>query len=289
MRIGSWSDPSNPPEITDWSFLLKFPQLEYLEFSSWNWGVLPLEISQLSNLTSLELINIPFKEFPTEIAHITRLKRLQIIGCQLTSLPPELFTLRHLEELYFSDNQITELPIAIGNLGQLMSLCIAGNPISSLPCEIGLLTKLRLLNIHVHPTKISELPLEMINCTQLEEIGGIGQTVPIPYNLAVHWSKMLTPITLSLPPEMDTMPNIDVAGYSYLEPPRYIIYPIETLFQDLLAGRHVPQVAYPRMFNEFTGGMKTHLMTTLPRDHPFLEYLHRIRSRDIPSGYSIQL
>ncbi|MHA1674421.1 MAG: leucine-rich repeat domain-containing protein [Promethearchaeota archaeon] len=288
LRFTCWYNPNDPPEITDWSFLLKFSRLEGLEFHSWNWAITPREIEQLTHLKKLQIKDCRLARIPSELFNLHKLKQLDVSSNQITDLPSQLFNLHQLEYLDISSNQITDLPPEIGNLKQITYLDIAFNPISSLPGEMGQLTNLRIFSLYFKPAKITKLPPEMSNCINLEEIYGIMQLLPIPYHLAVKWTKLVSDITIALPPEMSA-PDIDHEDYSYFTPPKFIVYPIEDLFQDLLAGRPVSKKAYRRMFNGFNTGMKTHVMNVLPRDHPFLVYLQKLMAIDTDNGYSIQL
>ncbi|MHA1519935.1 MAG: leucine-rich repeat domain-containing protein [Promethearchaeota archaeon] len=315
------------PENIDLSFLLQFPNIEGLEIADLPIRELASEIFQLSRLQILELKNLHLTMVPPELAHLTELRKITILNCNLNSFPPEIFTLKKLEKLslincslaelpheigqlkrltklFLSNNQIREIPAEIGHLKHLTELSVRNNLLSTLPPELGCLTDLRRLDIEQLNTSetITELPHEMMNCTKIEIINGIKQVEPIPLSLYVNWPEYRADDVgepkVQLPPEMQWEPALSRLNpafeYSYASNPTFIAYPIENLFDDLLAGQYADwspgrQDIYRRMFNHFTNDMKEHLLRNLPREHAFVYYLLKSRRHKVGSGYHIQM
>ncbi|MHA1673819.1 MAG: leucine-rich repeat domain-containing protein [Promethearchaeota archaeon] len=340
LKFLTLSSKSNLPpiEITDWSFLLRFPNLEKLSISNLALHALPSELFQLPHLKRLSIGNLQIKEIPPEIGLLTnleefelsnlsitqlppeiglltnliglsilgcpledlntnifalpKLENLSISRCRLAEIPPEIGQLRQLQTLGISHNQIKEIPPEIGQLRQLQTLGISHNQIKEIPPEIGHLKNL--VKLYVNENKITNLPLSMENCSRITEIEGMYQLESIPLSLAVSWPEYEDPCALKiqLPPEMDLVPALSRINPEYptsdLHKLKYIFYPIEQLFQDLLDGKSVTNHAFWRMSKYFTPSMKEHLLNTLPSDHPYIMWLKTEDALCLQSGYSIQ-
>ncbi|WKZ40510.1 MAG: COR domain-containing protein [Anaerolineales bacterium] len=136
-----------------------------LDLSLLNFEVLPPEIGQLSQLTSLRLINNSLSQLPRQLEQLSRLKELNLYHNKLTSLPPEIGKLTELTTLDLRNNQLTSLPPEIGQLTQLTTLDLRNNQLTSLPPEIGQLTQLTTLDLRNN--QLASLPPEIGQLTQL--------------------------------------------------------------------------------------------------------------------------
>ena len=96
---------------------------------------LPPEITQLTQLTKLNLSDNQLATFPLEIVQLTQLTSLNLSSNQLTSLPPEITQLTQLTELDLSSNQLTSLPPEITQLTQFTELNLKNNRLP-IPPEI---------------------------------------------------------------------------------------------------------------------------------------------------------
>ncbi|MHA1618118.1 MAG: leucine-rich repeat domain-containing protein [Promethearchaeota archaeon] len=201
---------------------------------------------------------------------LPKLEILSIYEGLLTEILPEIGQLRQLKNLNLCFNQISSLPPEIGHLKNLTVLSVNSNPITELPPEIGDLTALQEINISQYPMLIKELPLTMENCTHITKIEGLEWMGPVPLSLAVSWPEYEDPsnLTIQLPSEMEHHPVLSL--------------------QDLLDGKSVTVLAFGRMTRHFTPSMKTHLLNTLPSDHPYIMWLKTKDALYLPSGYSIQ-
>ncbi|MHA1612574.1 MAG: leucine-rich repeat domain-containing protein [Promethearchaeota archaeon] len=190
LKFLTLSSKSNLPplEITDWSFLLRFPNLERLSISNLALHALPSELFQLPHLKRLSIGNLQIKEIPPEIGFLTNLEEFKLSNLSITRLPPEIglltnltrlnifecplenfdtniFTLPKLETLSISRCRLAEIPPEIGQLYQLKTLGVSHNQITELPPEIGQLRQLKSLG--VSHNQITELPPEIGQLTSL--------------------------------------------------------------------------------------------------------------------------
>ncbi|WP_375472488.1 COR domain-containing protein, partial [uncultured Nostoc sp.] len=97
---------------------------------------LPVEIGQLSNLSTLYLYSNQLKTLPVEIGQLSNLKELYLSANQLKALPVEIGQLSNLKKLYLSSNQLTRLPAEISQLFNLSQLDLMYNSLESPPPEI---------------------------------------------------------------------------------------------------------------------------------------------------------
>ena len=112
-------------------------------------GEIPAELSDLSNLTELDLAaNELTGEIPDWLGSLSRLEVLSLRGNQLTGMiPPGLSSLSNLKELSLSSNRLRgEIPAWLGSLSSLETLNLQSNWFSGeIPPELGELTELRVL------------------------------------------------------------------------------------------------------------------------------------------------
>ena len=126
---------------------------------------LPVEIWHLTQLTTLNLQFNKLTHLPVEIWHLTQLTTLNLYNNMLTKLPVEIGHLTQLTTLYLQENKLTKLPVEIGHLIQLTTLDLSNNNLTKLPVEIGHLTQLTTLNLYNN--MLTQLPVEIGHLTQL--------------------------------------------------------------------------------------------------------------------------
>jgi len=130
-----------------------------LDISSNQLTTLPLEIGELTSLTTLGISGNQLTTLTPEIAELKSLTTLYLMGNQLTTLTPEIAELKSLTLLYLRGNQLTTLPREIGELTRLTLLDLRGNQLTALPPEIAELKSLTLLDLRENPLPI---PLEIL-------------------------------------------------------------------------------------------------------------------------------
>ncbi|MDY7005815.1 MAG: COR domain-containing protein, partial [Cyanobacteriota bacterium] len=98
---------------------------------------LPESITQLTNLTQLDLHGNKLTTLPESITQLTNLTRLGLHGNKLTTLPESISQLTNLTRLDLYDNQLTTLPESISQLTNLTRLYLSDNPLETPPIEIA--------------------------------------------------------------------------------------------------------------------------------------------------------
>jgi Leucine-rich repeat (LRR) protein len=129
---------------------------------------LPGEIGQLTQLTTLYLQNNNLTQVPVEIGQLVQLTTLYLCNNKLTHLPVEIGQLAQLTILYLSNNNLTQVPVEIGQLAQLITLNLCNNKLTNLPVEIGQLIQLGIL--YLSNNKLTHLPVEIGHLTQLHTL-----------------------------------------------------------------------------------------------------------------------
>lgn len=131
----------------------------------------PKVLTNLRNLTFLNLNSNNLKTFPPEICRLSSLQHLSVDSNQLTELPVEICALLRLEEFHVANNQLTSLPLEFGFLVNLEKLYLQKNKIRELPESLGKCYKLRTVDIaanelRIFPTELSALPLKELHCEE---------------------------------------------------------------------------------------------------------------------------
>jgi internalin A len=152
-----------PYEITE------LKNLTRLELSGNQLTQLPLEITELKNLTELYLLRSKLTQLPLEIGELKNLTTLNLSENRLTQLPPEFGELKKLTELVLYGNRLIQLPPEIGELKNLTTLYLYNNELTQLPPEIGELKSLTTLDLY--DNQLTQLPPEigkLKNLTKLD-------------------------------------------------------------------------------------------------------------------------
>jgi len=145
---------SLPPEISE------LKNLTELNISHNEFTLLPPEISELKNLTELNISYNEFTLLPPEISELKNLTVLDMSHNEFTSLPPEISKLKNLTTFYIHDNEFTSLPPEISKLKNLTTFYISFNEFTSLPPEISKLKNLTKLNMDRN--EFTSLPPEIL-------------------------------------------------------------------------------------------------------------------------------
>jgi GTPase SAR1 family protein len=128
---------------------------------------LPPNISNLSNIVSLDLSANHLETLPKPIGSLTSLRHLILARNKLNRMPPSFRNLNTLETLDLSFNMFNNLPRAtIAGLSSLELLNISNNQIVMLPPAVSKLVNLRTLNLNSN--QLEHLPNEMDALSKLE-------------------------------------------------------------------------------------------------------------------------
>ncbi|MBC7380187.1 MAG: leucine-rich repeat domain-containing protein, partial [Burkholderiaceae bacterium] len=137
-RILTWQRENNglPPE-----------QTSQLDFYGLGLSSLPAVLSQLQNLTNLDLARNQLTQLPPCVCELASLARLDLALNPLQSWPPNIGRMTQLTFLSVRRCGLQELPEAIGNLASLQELNVVGNPaLVRLPASFNRLQNLRTLS-----------------------------------------------------------------------------------------------------------------------------------------------
>jgi|GEM_PF-1100019 len=137
--------------------------LDGLELSS-----LPVQIGDLTELTSLNLSRNRINILPAEIRRLTALENLDLSANQLNIIPPEIWDLTTLTRLGLAANQLDRIPAEIAKLNALKSLNLYSNRLTILPAEFVNLTALTELSLGSN--QLETFPLEITKLNALESL-----------------------------------------------------------------------------------------------------------------------
>ena len=141
--------------------------------------VIPVEISNLANLTELDLYDNQITKIPEAIAQLANLTELNLAKNQITTIPDAIANLANLTDLYLFDNQITAIPDAISQLANLTKLHLSNNQITKIPEAITQLVNLTVL--YLSNNQITNIPDEIANLVNLTSLGlEFNQITAIP-------------------------------------------------------------------------------------------------------------
>ncbi|CAB3232624.1 unnamed protein product [Arctia plantaginis] len=109
--------------------------------------VIPVDITQLVNLTTLTLDYNNISCLPPEISNLKNLVNLNISYNPLNVLIPEIGELENLEAFWCNKIGLREIPKEIGKLEKLDTFGARGNELKTIPDEMTKLSKLRWLTL----------------------------------------------------------------------------------------------------------------------------------------------
>ena len=133
----------------DWYFITcgESGKVEELEIPFYgNFGAVPAEIGELTNLTKLEMYGAGVTSLPPEIGKLNNLKELNLSeNSFLRTLPPEIGKLNKLERLKAENALSGALPVEFGNLKNLRYLDVSYSGFGNFPNAILELESLEVL------------------------------------------------------------------------------------------------------------------------------------------------
>lgn len=164
-------------EITELS------QLTEVDLSNNQLTEIPLEIIQLANLEQLRLRGNQLTTIPPELGQMANLEILDLKDNQLTAVPPELIQLSKLTEIDLSNNKLTEIPLEITRLASLERFGFSGNHLTSVPPELAHLSELK--DLDLSDNKLISVPTEFAQMTNLKKLSlGDNLLTDIPLEIA---------------------------------------------------------------------------------------------------------
>lgn len=178
------------------------------------WLKQPDTKSLLSKITSLSIAPnddyTKLKALPIEITLLTNLRSLHLINCKLKDIPREIANLDKLEEVNLSNNKLTEIPDVLFSCPKLKSVDISFNDIAAIPSKIRHLKKLEKFNFD--NTNIQQIPAEIEFLTHLRELKANG--LPLPPSLAALTSTPTQPTNFWQ--KVKAIPAAEIAAFGLL-------------------------------------------------------------------------
>ena len=127
---------------------------------------LPEAISNLTELTYLDIAGNNLTKLPSGIKDLSNLVKLIVYENSLSNFPSGIGDLSKLEVLEAYNNQLNELPNTIGNLNSLLKLRVQNNLLGVLPSELcDLIPQLTSFNVACNQLIIDD---EVEQCPALE-------------------------------------------------------------------------------------------------------------------------
>ena len=152
-------------EVGDISRLSK---LEHLNLLNNQLQVLPEDIGKLTHLRELEIASNRLTRLSGGICELQHLRRLNVECNGLVELPEGIGDMVACEEINANSNSLSELPLNISRLVPLQKLLVNDNNLQRLPNDIGNLRNLRVL--HASKNKIAELPPSICRLESLQSM-----------------------------------------------------------------------------------------------------------------------
>jgi hypothetical protein len=165
QRILTWQRENNglPPE-----------QTSQLDFYGLGLSSLPHVLSQLQNLTDLDLARNQLTQLPPCVCELAGLARLDLTLNPLPGLPSDIGRLTQLRFLIVRRCGLQELPEAIGNLASLQELNVVGNPaLVRLPASFN-----RLQHLHTLSAALTGLEAQRLDVSGMPNLQTVRLNVP---------------------------------------------------------------------------------------------------------------
>ena len=161
-ELAEWNS-INPPRV---GFFVGNGHITKLLLRSLKLTKVPDSISDLRELTYLDLCGNLLSSLPESLRNLTDLKTLYLGPNNFRSLPNWLGDLKNLEFLELGYNKLSSLPESLGNLENLKELGLMNNNLQTLPKCLKSLKNLKIL--YLNGCNLHSLPEWLGNLTNLE-------------------------------------------------------------------------------------------------------------------------
>jgi hypothetical protein len=189
--------------------------LEFLQVSGNSFVTLPDSLTSLERLWFLSLSVNALTTLPEDLGDLGELKYLWLDSNALTAVPESVTQLTKLYWLRLDNNQITLLPERIGDLKNLETLQLAHNALTRLPDSLAELSNLRDLSFKINALTATPSLEQMTLLRRLDLFSNDFSEVPE----GIHLCESLEVVRLennnrlvSLPPALAVLPNLNYVG-----------------------------------------------------------------------------
>lgn len=183
--------PSRIGELTGLSYLRLHSNL-FTDAS------IPVGFSNLTALTSISFHNNQLTRLPAPVAALTNLTFLDLSWNKPMESLAGLDDLTNLEGLRLNSTELTEVPEKIAGLTNLEELWLSGNFLTQFPAAITQLTQLKTLLFTYNPQMTGQLPLSLVDLTQMDEFAFDGTQLCVPADATLQaWLDSITTLVSS--------------------------------------------------------------------------------------------
>ena len=139
---------------------------------------MPESLSELTNVTQLDLSENEIQKFPEFLSKLTNLIQLDLSDNEIQKFPESLSELTNLTQLNLSENAIQKFPESLSELTNLTQLNLSYNSIKEFPESLSELTNLTQLNLSYN--NIKEFPESLSELTNLIVLDLNGNAIENP-------------------------------------------------------------------------------------------------------------
>jgi hypothetical protein len=147
--------------------LFKLRHINFLEIAKTKLSVLPEQIGNIVNLTSLLCHTNSLTSVPVELGKLVNLKNLDLSNNKLAEVPRELENLTELMSINFSGNQLQAL-FPLEKLTKLAVLDVSRNKFKKLPDDLGNSSLENLSNVNASFNELAELNENLVELAALK-------------------------------------------------------------------------------------------------------------------------
>ena len=147
--------------------IFKLRHINFLEIAKTKLTVLPKEVSNIKNLTSLLCHTNNLTSVPVELGMLVNLKNLDLSNNKLTQVPEELKELAELTSINLSGNLLQAL-FPLEKLSKLAVLDVSRNKFKKLPDDLGSSNLENLSNVNASFNVINELNENLVELAALK-------------------------------------------------------------------------------------------------------------------------
>lgn len=154
--------------------------MSYIQITDKILKIIPSDIDQFYYLTSISISANPQFSYdinplefnnqplviPRELKNLINISSLYLISCNLETIPDCVFNLVNLKILCVEDNNVAKISKKISKLVKLRKLFLSRNNIKILPKEINNIASLAIIRVDSYVTVDHNERLEIVRCNQ---------------------------------------------------------------------------------------------------------------------------